>query len=160
MSEESGNSQGSPLKSERGNTTISNTVVSQIAGIAAQEVEKVQMGGGTAAAVGGFLSSVTGAVTGGNSTGGGGNLTSGVSVEVGEKEAAVDLTMAVEYGVPIPQTAEAVRGNVINRVENLTGLRVTEVNITVNDVQFPEERPQLGRQQEVERQAQEQERRA
>jgi uncharacterized alkaline shock family protein YloU len=145
---------------DRGATSIGDAVVTKIAGIAAQEVEKVQMGGGTAAAVGGFLSSVTGAVTGGNSTGGGANLTSGVSVEVGEKEAAVDLTMAVEYGTPIPQTTEAVRDNVINRVESLTGLRVTEVNITVNDVQFPEERPQLRQQQEMERQAQEQERRA
>ena len=144
---------------DRGTTNISETVVSKIAGVAAQEVEKVQMGGGTAAAVGGFLTSVTGAVTGGNSAGGG-NLSTGVSVEVGQEEAAVDLTLAVEYGVPIPQTTQAVRNNVINRVENLTGLRVTEVNITVNDVQFPEERPQLGRQQEVERQAQEQERRA
>jgi uncharacterized alkaline shock family protein YloU len=142
---------------DRGTTNISDTVVSKIAGVAAQEVEKVQMGGGTAAAVGGFLTSVTGAVTGGNSAGGG-NLSTGVSVEVGQEEAAVDLTLAVEYGVPIPQTTQAVRNNVINRVENLTGLRVTEVNITVNDVQFPEERPQLGRQQEVERQAQEQER--
>ncbi len=143
---------------DRGATSISDTVVSKIAGIAAQEVEKVQMGGGTVAAVGGFLSSVSGAVTGGNSTGGGPNLTTGVSVEVGEKEAAVDLTVAVEYGTPIPQTTQAVRDNVINRVENLTGLSVTEVNITVNDVQFPEERPQLGRQQEVEQQAQEEER--
>ncbi len=145
---------------DRGATSIGDAVVTKIAGIAAQEVEKVQMGGGTAAAVGGFLSSVTGAVTGGNTTGGGGNFTSGVSVEVGEEETAVGLTMAIEYGTPIPQTTEAVRKNVINRVENLTGLRVTEVNITVNDVQFPEERPQLGRQQEVERQAQEEERRA
>jgi uncharacterized alkaline shock family protein YloU len=143
----------------RGATNISDTVVSKIAGIAAQEVEKVQMGGGTAAVVGGFLTSVTGAVTGGNSTGGGASLTSGVSVEVGQEEAAVDLTVAVEYGVSIPQTTQAIRDNVINRVESLTGLRVTEVNITVNDVQFPEERPQLGRQQEVERQAREQERR-
>ena len=142
---------------DRGTTNISDTVVSKIAGVAAQEVEKVQMGGGTAAAVGGFLTSATGAVTGGNSAGGG-NLTTGVSVEVGQEETAVDLTLAVEYGVPIPQTTQAVRNNVINRVENLAGLRVTEVNITVNDVQFPEERPQLGRQQEVERQAQEQER--
>ena len=138
----------------RGATNISDAVVSKIAGVAAQEVEKVQMGGGTAAAVGGFLTSVTGAVTGGNSTGGAG-LTSGVSVEVGQEEAAVERTVAVEYGVSIPQTTQAIRDNVINRVENLTGLRVTEVNITVNDVQFPEERPQLGRQQEVERQAQE-----
>ena len=146
-------SEQSPLRSDRGNTTISDAVVSQVAGIAAQEVEKAQMGGGTAAAVGGFLRSVT-------SGGSGGNYGRGVTVQVGEEEAAIDLMMAVEYGVSIPQVTEAARRNVINRVENLLGLRVTEVNITVNDVQFPEERPMLGQQQEVERQAREQERRA
>ena len=144
--------QRSPLRTERGNTAISNAVVSQVAGIAAQEVEGVQMGGGTAAAVGGFLQSVTG--------GGSANMTRGVSVEVGEEEAAVDLTMAVEYGKSVPQISEAVRRNVIDRVESLVGLQVTEVNITVNDVQFPEERPMLGEQQEMKQQAQEQERRA
>ena len=146
------------LHSDRGSTNISDTVVQKIAGIAAQEVENVQMGGGATAAVTGFLGSVSGAVTGSSS--GGGSPTSGVSVEVGEQEAAIDLTMAIEYGTPIPQTAEEVRRNVVNRVENLTGLRVTEVNITVNDVQFPEERPQLERQQQVEQTAREQERRA
>src|SRR4051812_47599196 len=98
---------------DRGVNSISDAVVTKIAGIAAQEVEKVQMGGGTAAAVTGFLGNVTGAVTGGGSAGG--NLTTGVSVEVGTEEAAVDLTLALEYGVPIPQTTEAVRRNVINR---------------------------------------------
>ena len=141
MSEESGSSQGSPLKSEMGITTVSNAVVSQIAGIAAQEVEKVQMGGGsTTAAVGGFLQSVTG-------SSGNGNLSRGVTVEVGEEEAAIDLTMAVEYGQSVPRVTDAVRRNVINRVENLSGLRVTEVNIHVNDVQIPEERPMLQEQQ-------------
>jgi uncharacterized alkaline shock family protein YloU len=53
-----------------------------------------------------------------------------------------------------------VRRNVINRVEGLTGLKVVEVNITVNDVLLPEERPQLDRQREVEREAREQEMRA
>lgn len=143
------------LHSDRGSTNISDTVVQKIAGIAAQEVEKVQMGGGAAAAVGGFLESVTGTVSGGGSAGGG-SSTRGVSVEVGEEEAAVDLTMALEYGVPIPQTTEQVRRNVVNRLENLTGLSVREVNITVTDVQLPEERPRLDQQQEVERQAQEQ----
>ena len=141
MSEESGSSQGSPLKSEMGNTIISSTVVSQIAGIAAQEVEEVQMAGGTSAAVGGFLQSVAGGSTSG------GNLSRGVSVEVGEEEAAVDLTMTVEYGQSIPRVTEAARRNVINRVESLSGLRVTEVNITVNDVQIPEELPMLQEQQ-------------
>jgi uncharacterized alkaline shock family protein YloU len=142
---------GTPLKSDRGRTTISDAVVSQVAGIAAQEVEKVQMGGGTTAAVGGFLQSVTG---------GSSNFARGVSVEVGEEEAAIDLTMAVEYGVSVPQLTEAVRRNVITRVESLTGLRVTEVNITVNDVQVPEERPMLGEQEQVERQARQQEQQA
>jgi uncharacterized alkaline shock family protein YloU len=151
--------QRSPLQSDRGNTTISDAVVAQIAGIAAQEVEKVQMGGGAAAPVGGFLQSVTGSVTGSN-TSSGGNYTRGVSVEVGEEVAAIDLTMAVEYGHSVLQLTEAARRNVINRVENLTGLKVTEVNITVNDVQVPEERPMLGEQERVERQAREQEQQA
>src|SRR5919199_5970665 len=145
------------LHSDRGSTNISDTVVQKIAGIAAQEVEKVQVGGGTAAVVTGFLGSVSSAVTGSS---GGGGPTSGVSVEVGNEEAAVDLTMAIEYGVSIPQVTEAVRRNVINRIENLTGLRCTEVNIVVTDVQFHEERPQLGQQQELEQQAKEHEQRA
>jgi len=142
----------SQLRGERGNTTVSDAVVAKVAGVAAQEVEKVQMGGGTSVAVGGFLGSVTGSA--------GAGLTRGVSVEVVGEEAAVDLTLAVEYGAQIPQTAQAVRRNVINRVENLTGLRVTEVNITVTDVPVPEERPMLGRQQQVEQQAREQEQQA
>jgi uncharacterized alkaline shock family protein YloU len=157
-SDQNGRQGQSPLHSDRGSTNISDTVVQKIAGIAAQEVEKVQMGGGAAAAVTGFLGSVSGAMTGSSS--GGGSPTSGVSVEVGEQEAAVDLTVAIEYGVSIPQVTETVRRNVINRIENLTGLGVTEVNITVNDVQFPEERPQLEQQQEVEQQAHKQEQRA
>jgi uncharacterized alkaline shock family protein YloU len=141
-----------PLQSEHGRTSISDAVVSQIAGIAAQEVEKVQMGGGTTAAVGGFLQSVTGSVTGSSA-----NYSRGVSVEVGEEEAAIDLTMAVEYGHSVPQLTEAVRRNVINRVESLTGLKVTEVNITVSDVQVPEQRPMLDEQEQVEQQARQQE---
>ncbi len=145
-----GQQQQSPLRTERGITRIEDNVVAKVAGIAAQEVEGIQMGGGTARAVGGFLDSVTGA----------GGQTRGVAVEVGEDEAAIDLSMAVEYGKAIPQISEAVRRNVINRVENLVGLRVTEVNITINDALLPEERSQLDQQREVERQAREQDRMA
>jgi uncharacterized alkaline shock family protein YloU len=160
MSEGSGG-QASPLRSDMGTTTVSNAVVSQIAGIAAQEVEKVQMGGGATAAVGGFLQSVTGTVTGGSGgSGGGANFSRGVSVEVGEEEAAIDLTMAIEYGQSIPGITDAVRRNVINRVENLAGLRVTEVNIQVNDVQIPEERPMLQEQEQTEEMARRQEQQA
>ncbi len=141
--------QESPLQTERGGTRIEDTVVSKIAGIAAQEVEGVRMGGGTTQAIGGILSSVTGA----------GGQARGVSVEVGTVEAAVDLTMTVEYGKSIPQIAEAVRRNVIDRVENLVGLNVTEVNVSVNDVFFPEQEQELERQRELERQQAEQEQR-
>jgi len=121
-----------PLQSELGNTTIQDSVVSKITGIAAQEVEGVRMGGGASQAVGGVLDTITGGRSGGSQT-------SGVSVEVGQEEAAIDLTMTVEYGKPIPQLAEAVRNNVVSRVESLVGLRVTETNITVQDVFFPGE---------------------
>ena len=134
--------QDSPLQTERGGTRIEDSVVSKIAGIAAQEVDGVRMGGGTSQAIGGLLSSVTG-----GSSGSGGQ-SRGVSVEVGEVEAAVDVTLTVAYGRSIPQVAEAVRRNIINRVENLVGLNVTEVNIAVNDVFFPEQE----RQQEQEQQ--------
>ena len=127
--------QESPLKTERGTTTLQDGVVSKVAGIAAQEVDGVRMGsGGTSQAVGSIMSAVPGV--------GGGSESRGVSVEVGEVEAAVDLSVTVEYGRTIHQIAEAVRSNVIRRVENLLGLRVTEVNITVNDIFFPQQEQQ------------------
>ena len=141
--------QDSPLQTERGGTRIEDSVVSKIAGIAAQEVDGVRMGGGTSQAIGGLLSSVTG-------SGGSGGQSRGVSVEVGEVEAAVDVTLTVAYGISIPQVAEAVRRNIINRVENLVGLRVTEVNITVNDVFFPEQEQQQQQQEQQQRQLEQQ----
>jgi uncharacterized alkaline shock family protein YloU len=135
----------SPLQTERGSTSISDSVVSKVAGIAAQEVVGIRMGSGASQAVGGILGSITG----------GGSQTQGVSVEVGQEEAAIDLTLTAEYGKSIPQLAEAVRRNVINRVESLIGLRVTEVNITVANVFFPQQEQE--RQRELEQQRREQE---
>jgi len=124
--------QESPLKTERGNTTISDAVVAQVAGMAAQEAEGVQLGSPTSRAVGGIVDSVTG----------GTGYARGVTVEVGETETAIDLSVVVEYGRSIPQVSESVRTNVIRRVENLVGLNVNEVNIAVNDVLLPGDREQ------------------
>jgi uncharacterized alkaline shock family protein YloU len=140
----------SPLQTERGSTSISDSVVSKIAGIAAQEVDGIRMGSGASQTA----SNLLGSITGGS---GGGSQTQGVSVEVGQEEAALDLTLTAEYGKSVPQLAEAVRRNVINRVENLVGLRVTEVNITVSNVFFPQQEAEQQRQQELEQQRQEQE---
>lgn len=124
---ERGSDRGHPIGSEQGVMRIEEPVVAKVAGIAAQEIEGVQLGESTA--IGGLISSVTGDD----------GLTRGVYVEIGEEEAAIDVTLTVEYGKSIPRTTDAVRQNIINRVENLLGLRVTEVNITVADVWFRED---------------------
>jgi uncharacterized alkaline shock family protein YloU len=146
MSEESSQS---PLQTERGSTSISDSVVSKIAGIASQEVDGIRMGSGGSQAVSGILGSITG--------GGSGSQTQGVSVEVGQEEAAIDLTLTAEYGKSIPQLAEAVRRNVANRVESLVGLRVNEVNITVSNIFFPQQEAEQERQRQLEQQQREQE---
>jgi len=68
---------------------------------------------------------------------GGPSASQGVSVEVGERQAAVDLDVVVEYGVAIADVAEAVRRNVITAVSRMTGLEVTEVNVSVDDIHVP-----------------------
>ena len=146
MSEEKSQS---PLQTERGSTSISDSVVSKIAGIASQEVDGIRMGSGGSQAVSGILGSITG--------GGSGGQTQGVSVEVGQEEAAIDLTLTAEYGKSIPQLAEAVRRNVANRVESLVGLRVNEVNITVSNIFFPQQEAEQEQQRQLEQQQREQE---
>jgi uncharacterized alkaline shock family protein YloU len=142
--------QGSPLQTERGNTIIQDTVVAKIAGIAAGEVDGIRMGSGASQTASNLLGSIPG-------VGGSSSQTQGVSVEVGQEEAAIDLTVTVEYGKSVPQLAEAVRRNVANRVESLVGLRVTEVNVAVNNVYFPEMEREQERQRQQEQQRREQE---
>jgi uncharacterized alkaline shock family protein YloU len=121
---------GAQLSSERGSTSIADAVVTKIASIAAREVRGVHdLGGGTARAIGGITRSV----------GIGDERMQGVGVEVGEREAAVDVTVVVEYGESIPQIANALRENITRRIEGMTGLTVTEINIAVNDLHFPGE---------------------
>jgi len=115
-----------PAKGEHGKTTIADTVVSKIAGIATREVDGVyDLGGGVQRAVGLLRERIPVGTT---------NLSQGVSVEVGEKQAAVDLTIIADYGVSLADLASGIRRNVISSVERLTGLQVTEVNIAVSDV--------------------------
>ena len=117
------------LTSEHGRTSIANVVVAKIVAIATREVDGVYaMGTGTARMIG----SVRQRVPGGRASD-----TQGVSVEVGERQAAADLDLVVEYGVSIPDVAAAVRGNVIGSVERICGLDVTEVNIGIDDVHLP-----------------------
>ncbi|MFF4520382.1 Asp23/Gls24 family envelope stress response protein [Streptomyces bluensis] len=116
----------------RGRTTIADGVVGKIAGMAARDVPGVHsMGGGFARGMGAMRERMPGA--------GGKSVTSGVKVEVGEVQTAVDLEIAVEYGVSIIDVASDVRENVIAAIERMTGLEVVEVNIAVGDVHVPDE---------------------
>ncbi len=109
-----------------GSIRIADEVVSIIAGLAATEVEGIAgMSGGIAGGIAEIL--------------GRKNFAKGVKVEVGEKEAAVDLYIIVKYGVRIPDVALAAQENVKQAIENMTGLSVVEVNIHVQGVGFPEE---------------------
>ncbi|AHH96002.1 Asp23/Gls24 family envelope stress response protein [Kutzneria viridogrisea] len=114
-----------------GKTTIASSVVQKIASMAAREISGVYaMGGGVSRAFGAIRERIPGAGT---------VSTSGVAVEVGEKQAAIDLDIVVEYGAGIVELARAVRRNVITAVERMTGLEVIEVNIAVNDIHLPED---------------------
>lgn len=128
---ETGTAPRSADDTEQGRTTIASSVVQKVAGIAAREISGVHaVGGGVSRAFGALRERIPGAGT---------VNTAGVAVEVGEKQAAVDLDIIVEYGVSIVDLARAVRRNVIGQVERMTGLEVIEVNIAVNDIHLPEE---------------------
>ena len=133
-SSSSGTADVAALDNGQGRTTIADVVVAKIAGIAAREISGVHdLGGGAARAVGALRERIGGPVGGGNSH------TQGVAVEVGERQAAVDLQLVAEYGVSISDLAEDIRQNVIQAVERMTGLEVTQVNIDVQDVHVPTE---------------------
>jgi uncharacterized alkaline shock family protein YloU len=112
-----------------GTTTVNDSVVAKIAGIAARGVPGVHdLGGGAARAIGAIRSAI-------NSTDHG----QGVSVEVGERQVAADITVIAEYPVALQEVADGIRQAVITSIEQLVGLEVTEVNVTIADVHIPEE---------------------
>ncbi|NLV37147.1 MAG: Asp23/Gls24 family envelope stress response protein [Clostridiaceae bacterium] len=111
---------------EIGAIKITDEVVAIIAGIAAIEVPGVtSMSGGIAGGIAEAL--------------GRKNLSKGVKVEVGEKEAAIDLYIIVEYGFRIPDVAWTIQEKVKQTVEDMTGLNVVEVNIHIQGVNIERE---------------------
>ncbi|MGP4022213.1 Asp23/Gls24 family envelope stress response protein [Actinomadura sp. 3N407] len=116
----------SELVTPDGSTRIADAVVAKIATMAAKQVGGVHaMGAGMSRTLGSVRERMPGMTT---------DSTQGVAVQVGERQAAVDIDLVVEYGLSIPDLAGAVRTNVVNEVEHMCGLEVVEVNITVDDV--------------------------
>ena len=118
---------------EYGQIKIADEVVGTIASLAATEVPGVAgMSGGIAGGIAEML--------------GRKNLSTGVKVEVGEQETAIDLFIIVEYGVKIPDVAWQIQESVKKAIETMTGLNVVEVNIHVQGVNMEkdtQEEPQL-----------------
>ena len=114
-----------------GESTIEDDVVASIAGIAAKEVEGVANLGKSQ-----VRRLVVGVVTGA-----GGKARQGVSVEVGHKEAIVDLQLEIIYGFNIPTVAAEVRKKVAARLLEITGLIAKEINVRVLSIEFPEKKP-------------------
>jgi uncharacterized alkaline shock family protein YloU len=114
------------LETELGSTRIAGGVVAKIAGLATRDIPGVfSMGSGMARRVGQLKSLIPGS---------GEAADQGVNVEVGEREAAIDLNIVTWYGQSIVDVSDAVRRNVVGQVEGMTGLRVVEVNIQVDDI--------------------------
>ena len=101
---------------------ISNDVIAVIAGVAVSEVS------GVAEMAGGFAGGITEVLSGKK------NLAKGIKVEVGEKETKIDVNIVVEYGTRIPDVAFEIQNRVKKAVENMTGLKVIEVNVHVQGV--------------------------
>lgn len=119
--------EGLTLETDKGITTISDDVVAKIAGHECRENAAV-------ANLGTQFRRLVGRVRPGQES-----LAQGVNVEVGRKEAAIDLVIVVRPGVSIPGLAQEIRESVIASVESATGLVVVEVNIEVDDIAFEEE---------------------
>ena len=116
-----------PAENLDGKTTIDDGVVAKIAGLAARDVDGVYaLGGGAARVVGAIRDAF-------NST----DLAQGISVEVGETQVAVDVTIVADYPVPLQQVADNVRAAVYEAMEELVGMEVAEVNVTIDDVHIP-----------------------
>ena len=125
------------LNTGDGQITVAESVVQKIAGKACQEIAGVHaMGTSGARAFGAIRERIPGST--------GMNVAQGVGVEVGETEAAVDLDIVVEYGVSIADLGRSIQRNVKQAVERMTGLRVVEVNIAVDDVYLPSDGDQDG----------------
>lgn len=121
----------SRLNTTDGKITVAQNVVSKIAGMACREISGVSaMGTGGSRAFGAIKERIPGSS--------GPSVSQGVSVEVGETQAAIDLDIVIEYGVSVADLGRSIQRNVKQSVERMTGLDVVEVNVTVDDVKLPD----------------------
>ncbi|MGI8334646.1 Asp23/Gls24 family envelope stress response protein [Actinomadura scrupuli] len=115
----------------KGRIKIEDEVVEKIAALAALEVPGVAALGGDVARA---IESVRSRLGAGHQRGG-----QGIKARIRDSEVSVDVTIVVEYGSVVMEVARTVKNNVARIVSVMLGMRVTEVNVTVDDVRMPGE---------------------
>ena len=115
------------IKTENEGIQISNDVIAVIAGVAVSEVP------GVSGMAGGFAGGISEVFSGKK------NLAKGIKVDATETEAKIDVNIIVEYGTRIPDVAFEIQNRVKKAVENMTGLKVLEVNVHVQGVHTPDD---------------------
>ena len=115
-----------PLPDVKGRIHIADEVVEKVAGLAAMEVEGVADVGGDFARA---LENVRERIGIGNKRG-----DQGIKAEVKGSEVAISVTVMVEFGHVVLEVAREVQANVARKTQRMLGLKVIEVNVTVDDV--------------------------
>ena len=121
---------------ELGIVKISDEVVEVIAGLAASEIDGIE--GMSTTLVGGITQILSGKK----------NLSKGIKVTVDDDKATIDIHVVVKYGIKIPEVASKVQENVIKFVESMTGLKVSAVNVFIQNVVLPKEEDKNNEKQE------------
>lgn len=111
----------------KGELTFDDKVIQKIIGISLETIP------GLLTINGGFFSNLADKIVNNN------DVTSGIDVEVGKKEVAVDLDIVAEYGVDISKIYEDIKQVIEKEVKHMTSLEVIEVNVNVVDIKTKEQ---------------------
>lgn len=115
------------VKEVKGELTYEDKVIQKIIGLSLENVP------GLLDIDGGFFSKLTGKLINTD------NVASGINVEVGKEQVAVDLKAVVEYQKNIPELYKKIKEIVVSEISNMTNLEVVEVNVDVVDIKTKEQ---------------------
>ena len=111
----------------KGELTYEDKVIQKIIGLSLENIP------GLLAIDGGFFSNLAEKLVNTD------NVASGVNVEVGKEQVAVDLNVIVEYQKNVPELYKKIKEVVVSEISNMTNLEVVEVNVDVVDIKTKEQ---------------------
>ena len=111
----------------KGELTYEDKVIQKIIGLSLENIP------GLLAIDGGFFSNLAEKLVNTD------NVASGVNVEVGKEQVAVDLNVIVEYQKNVPELYKKIKEVVVSEISKMTDLEVVEVNVDVVDIKTKEQ---------------------